>query len=53
LGTAINFALVKHMIDTKKKENFIKLLIQMGRGPPHLKGLIQFIIIKDFFSFDF
>ncbi|CAF3164353.1 unnamed protein product [Rotaria socialis] len=37
VGTAINFALAKHMIDTNNRGNLIKLLIEMGRGPPHLK----------------
>ncbi|CAF2087670.1 unnamed protein product [Rotaria magnacalcarata] len=37
IGTAINFALAKHMIDTNNKGNLIKLLIEMGRGLPHLK----------------
>jgi hypothetical protein len=46
LGTAISFALAKHMIDTKKKGDLLKLMVQMGRGPPHLKGLFEYIIEK-------
>ncbi|CAF3253490.1 unnamed protein product [Rotaria sp. Silwood2] len=37
VGTAINFALASHMIETKNKGNLIKLLVEMGRGPPHLQ----------------
>ncbi|CAF1032469.1 unnamed protein product [Adineta steineri] len=36
LGTAVSFALAKHMVDKKNKNNFLKLLLEMGRGPPHL-----------------
>ncbi len=32
----------------QKRENLIKLIVQIGRRPSHLKGSIQFIIIKDF-----
>ncbi|CAF1075364.1 unnamed protein product [Didymodactylos carnosus] len=37
LGTAISFALAKHMVDMKKKNEMIKLMVMLGRGPPHLK----------------
>jgi hypothetical protein len=33
------------MIDTKKKANLLELMVQMGRGPPHLKGFIKFLKI--------
>jgi hypothetical protein len=35
------------MIDTKKKDNLIKLMVEMGRRPPHLTGLID----KEYFLF--
>jgi hypothetical protein len=38
MGTLISFALAKHMIDTNNKGNLIQLMVQMGRGPPHLQG---------------
>lgn len=38
MGTLISFALAKHMIDTNNKANLIQLMVQMGRGPPHLHG---------------
>ncbi|UJR19610.1 hypothetical protein I4U23_022744 [Adineta vaga] len=37
LGSAISYELARQMIETKNKGNFLKLLIEMGRGPPHLK----------------
>jgi len=38
LGCIISFALAKHMIDTKNKGDLIQLMVQMGRGPVHLKS---------------
>ncbi|UJR28443.1 hypothetical protein I4U23_009683 [Adineta vaga] len=37
LGCVISFALAKHMIETNNKGNLIRLMIQMARGPPHIK----------------
>ena len=36
LGSAISYELAKHMIDKKKKDTNLELLVEMGRGPPHL-----------------
>ncbi|CAF1311362.1 unnamed protein product [Rotaria sordida] len=44
LGCVISFALAKHMIDTKNKGNLIQLMVQMGRGPLHLKSSNKYYI---------
>jgi surfactin synthase thioesterase subunit len=38
IGTIISFALARHMIETTNQGDLIKLLIAMGRGPPHLES---------------
>ncbi len=45
LGSAISFALAKHMIETNNKKSFLRFLVEMGRGPPHLKGFFHFLSI--------
>ncbi|CAF3741025.1 unnamed protein product [Rotaria sp. Silwood1] len=45
IGTVINFALAQHMIETNNKRYLIKLLVEVGRGPPHLPDLL-FILYK-------
>lgn len=47
MGTAISYALAKHMIQTGNKGNLIKVLVQMGRGPPNLKGLYPSMALID------
>ncbi|CAF1122996.1 unnamed protein product [Rotaria sordida] len=37
IGSVINFALARHMIETNNKGYLIKLLVEMGRGPPNLQ----------------
>ena len=38
LGCVITVALAQHMVNTNNRGHLIKMMIQMGRVPPHLKG---------------
>ena len=31
------------MVETKNKVDLLKLLVELGRGPPHLKGLKKYL----------
>ncbi|CAF1575444.1 unnamed protein product [Rotaria sp. Silwood1] len=37
IGSVISFSLAREMIETENKGYLIKLLVEMGRGPPHLQ----------------
>ncbi|CAF1341517.1 unnamed protein product, partial [Didymodactylos carnosus] len=48
LGSAISFALAKHMVDMEKKNEMIKLMVMLGKGPPHLEDPVEsFLTMTD------